>query len=587
MVVSAWAVAFVYILPYFVTILFIYYKSRTSKVSPNVLTGGIGGIDENKEDGMVVVGHRKQSSGKVRRSHVQGGLERVHDTEEELEEEENDAQLHRRQSSGTVDLTKLHDITHTSTWQGAPSSKWESCIAFVHSCDTGLHLGLLTNLIENSNRGNEWDLTQQYLIVGILILVFYRVSSFLVLWFYFPRYSYTKTASGNRALLSAAIAQGGPSIHLNRLGAANTLLYKSEPSCVSCINYCWLQLIFDAGYLLELAPWLFNWDYTRILVPEFAWFCKVRSLTESFPFCLFAVTFLMYGENSSFDNDVQHFALLSLFVSVLSILLSLSLYDTTCLALDSFHSHVFVRFANHCYRLFQVVSRVLVLAFFIALFPWWVLFLVILIPLVANSGPFKLGRTDNEPYNFIYQSLLAFPDYSSPFGRIASRDNFLNRLNRLHYFVLVILGSPLIFVRMFVEFFAGKFLHMNKSFFSTNKQTNKQTNNNNTIQYNTILQTLNHANIFGQSGGVRVIFLELIFIGIELYGTGKLHKASVNVQSSFTIASYWIAVMSTWMFLIAFYPIRHEFVKDSLADETKALAASKAGKAVFVQVNRY
>ncbi|ETO31754.1 hypothetical protein RFI_05366, partial [Reticulomyxa filosa] len=614
---SSWVVAFLYILAYLLVIVYIFWKSRTFKTDGIVV---LPSVNENKDDEVTVVTGNKRSVTNQRISNANN-----------IDDEVN---LQGRRSSGTVDLTKLHNITHTSTWQGAPSSLWHSLIAFVHSCDTGLHLGkwtsiatILTNLVNLKKKGinfkkkkkkgliaslieesKEWNLAQQYLLAALCIWIFYRVSSFVMIWVYLPRYSYTKTVSGNRALLSNAIALSGPTVNLSGITSAHAMHYKSDHACWSYLNYCWLQLLFDAGYLLELAPWLFNWDYTRILVPEFAWFCKVRSLTESFPFSLLVVTFLMYRENTQlFRSDLHVLAALSLCVSLLAIILTLLLYDETALTLDSGESYWKIRSCNLLYRLFQVVSRVLILAFFIALFPWWALFLIILIPLVANFRPFKLGRTDNEVYNFIYQSLLAFPDYSSPFGRISLRENFLTRLGPFHFAILSILGSPLMFIRFFVECFANKFLQMNRMIgwdISINVShiylfiyiqiyiyiyiyiylfTLYVVNDNVSLyvchEYASFVISTYTVSRFVES------IFELIFIGVELYGTGRLHKASVDVRSNFAITSYWIALLSTFLFLITFVPIRYEFVKDNTADETRALAASQAGKAAFVQTN--
>ena len=66
------------------------------------------------------------------------------------------------------------------------------------------------------------------------------------------------------------------------------------------------------------------------------------------------------------------------------------------------------------------------------------LFAILLIPIIAYSGPYQLGNSDAEPLNLIFQSLLVFPDYSAPFGKIPDTETYLNNIHRLHLLVIII-----------------------------------------------------------------------------------------------------------------------------------------------------
>ena len=133
-----------------------------------------------------------------------------------------------------------------------------------------------------------WDLQEQYLIICVFILLFYRVVSFVTVYISLPRYSYSKsvkqsTENDDIDLLTNDdnnIELGDPSnngtnrnsISLNRKASTDIINQQQKRSCLS---YCWLQFFLDGGYIMELAPWLWNWEQTKIILPEFAWFSKV------------------------------------------------------------------------------------------------------------------------------------------------------------------------------------------------------------------------------------------------------------------------------------------------------------------------
>ena len=139
-----------------------------------------------------------------------------------------------------------------------------------------------------------WNLQEQYLLICVFVIVCYRVVSFLTVYFSLPRYSYSKTVKGSAQndidILdeqngNAMNGDGGnaTSTQQNQNGHRNSISMQrrastdiiTETQSRSCLSYCWLQLLFDFGYIMELAPWLWNWEQTKIILPEFAWFSKV------------------------------------------------------------------------------------------------------------------------------------------------------------------------------------------------------------------------------------------------------------------------------------------------------------------------
>merc|ERR1719203_471662 len=219
---------------------------------------------------------------------------------------------------------------------------------------------------------------------------------------------------------------------------------------------------------MELAPWLWTWEHTKVVIPEFAWFSKMRSLLQSFPFSILMVVSLL-----SIDSVSEHihiYFIASLIISLLTIVCSLTLYDHRTLNVDE-NKNGFILICNFCYRMCSVIARIIILSFLIALFPWPLLFAILLIPIIAYSGPYQLGNSDAEPLNLIYQSLLVFPDYSAPFGKIPDSETYLNNLNRVHLFIILLFGCPLICIFIAVENSVKKLLKIDKDdMMSMNKE---------------------------------------------------------------------------------------------------------------------
>ena len=120
----------------------------------------------------------------------------------------------------------------------------------------------------------QWNLQEQYLMICIFFIFSYRIISFLIVYLSLPRYSYSKNVKKSKQLETQSdIAPiDSKQIEINQNGE---IIQQSR----SCFSYCWLQFFFDFGYIMELAPWLWNWELTKIILPEFAWFSKV-SLCE-------------------------------------------------------------------------------------------------------------------------------------------------------------------------------------------------------------------------------------------------------------------------------------------------------------------
>ncbi len=139
-----------------------------------------------------------------------------------------------------------------------------------------------------------WNLQEQYLIICALIILFYRVVSFLCVYISLPRYSYSKSIKQSQQnndivdiLRSNNDNNGQGQIDDNTQQLQTIDMSNNKRSCLS---YCWLQFFFDFGYIMELAPWLWNWEQTKIILPEFAWFSKVKT-ANYFRFDIFQTVF--------------------------------------------------------------------------------------------------------------------------------------------------------------------------------------------------------------------------------------------------------------------------------------------------------
>lgn len=455
----------------------------------------------------------------------------------------------------------------------------------------GLHFGLLLDMFENSHR---WNLAEQYLFIAVFIIIMYRFISFTSVFLYLPRYSYSRnvrtsatTLSRNQSLLNANGSKsssidsadvmsykqniGGDIEHKHAISSlsSNNAHHKHEqlqshsPSnkheeCqYSCFcSYSYLQLFFDIGYILELAPWLWNWEHSRIILPEFAWFCKMRCLLQSLPFSMLICTFLLSTNKSEMiNNDLFIYALVSFTVSILTIVLSLFLYDNH--TLNKNHEQkskiyeVFI--CNYMYRLTSVISRIIILSFMIALFPWPLLFAIVLIPIVSYSGPYQLGNTDNEPLNLFYQSLLVFPDYSSPFGKIADTENFFNKLHSIHMFIVIIFGFPLLIILICVEKLVNRMIFLKEEDPSVILVNDKE-------KYTTFRITTYTLSRFVES------LLELIIIAIELFEGREVHQRYVDYNSFIVWTLFWLALGTTLIFPLAFVKFHDQFVVDNEED---------------------
>ena len=169
------------------------------------------------------------------------------------------------QTSQTIDLQDLHILKTKSISFGNPMSLWEMFISILHCIDTGFHFGLIIDMIYNTH---SWpNIVDTYLIIALFIIIFYRIVSFLTIFIYLPRYAYTKKIDKT---INNSINTDN-----NNTNQTNTIINNSEYQ-KTCISYVWLQLLFDYGHIIELAPWLYQWHHTKIVFSEFAWFCKVN-----------------------------------------------------------------------------------------------------------------------------------------------------------------------------------------------------------------------------------------------------------------------------------------------------------------------
>ena len=102
---------------------------------------------------------------------------------------------------------------------------------------------------------SDWNLQAQYLIICLLMILFYRVVSFLTVYLSLPRYSYSKsvkqsTENDNIDVLAneeIAIELGDATSngHIQR-GIQHHLMVVNYPMIFqqnkrSCLSYCWLQ----------------------------------------------------------------------------------------------------------------------------------------------------------------------------------------------------------------------------------------------------------------------------------------------------------------------------------------------------------
>ena len=75
----------------------------------------------------------------------------------------------------------------------------------------------------------------------------------------------------------------------------------------------------------------------------------------------------------------------------------------------------------------------------------------------------RLGQFDNEPFNVMFKAFIAFPDYSTPFGRIEPSENKTNRLTKGHIIFIFLFGFPIIFIISFAQWFIDRVFKINKS----------------------------------------------------------------------------------------------------------------------------
>eukprot|EP00485_Elphidium_margaritaceum_P007570 CAMPEP_0202692052 /NCGR_PEP_ID=MMETSP1385-20130828/6543_1 /ASSEMBLY_ACC=CAM_ASM_000861 /TAXON_ID=933848 /ORGANISM="Elphidium margaritaceum" /LENGTH=1172 /DNA_ID=CAMNT_0049347525 /DNA_START=87 /DNA_END=3605 /DNA_ORIENTATION=- len=513
-----------------------------------------------------------------------------------------EATANKKPASENMDLSQLHQRNTTSSPYGAPISNYECGIAVLHSLDAGLHIGLLVEMLLDSQ---SWNLQEQYLLVCVALLVSYRVISFFTVYISLPRYSYSKHVKRSEEAAVATMLHSGTQIvssteeeaappppqnanattttttaehhdeqesngqasspqstaadNTVQLAAAASMdLYGggggSVPQSRSCLSYSWLQLLFDFGYVMELAPWLWNWEYTKIILPEFAWFSKMRTLFQSFPFAILMVVSLLSIDN--INQHIHYYFIATLFVSVLTIVLSLTLYDHRTLNIErdttnsnySSSSNTILYVCNFCYRVFSTVARIIILAFLLSFLPWYFLFLIVAIPIIAYSGPYALGNSDAEPLNLLFQSLLVFPDYSAPFGKIADSETYLNRINKLHLVLICTLGLPLIVIFILVEKLVHKLVGIDNEVITMNKD-----------KYASFRITTYTLSRFVESA------IELIVIAAQLYSPFFASHLLVR-DVALVYALFWTAVVFTVLAPIPFMKLYDEFVVDNEED---------------------
>eukprot|EP01084_Bolivina_argentea_P306395 529457_1 len=240
----------------------------------------------------------------------------------------------------------------------------------------------------------------------------------------------------------------------------------------------------------------------------------------------------------------------SLFVSLLTIVFSLTLYDHRTLNRDiedTIGCYI-LYICNFFYRFLSVTARIIILSFLIALFPWYLLFAILLIPIIAYSGPYQLGNSDAEPLNLIYQSLLVFPDYSAPFGKISETETYLNNIHRIHLFIIIIFGAPLIIIFIIVEKIVNKILKIDSETISMNKD-----------KYASFRITTYTLSRFVEST------IELLIISAELFS--PLFEAKLFISDWILVdALFWTSVILTILAPIPFFKFYDDFVVDNEED---------------------
>ena len=179
-------------------------------------------------------------------------------------------------------------------------------------------MGLLVEMIRDSQG---WNLQEQYLLICVFILLFYRIVSFFTVYISLPRYSYSKNVkqsaqqNNNTDIgLDDLENNNGTTItdnntNDNKLNGRRNSVTSTEilqqQSGRSCLSYCWLQFFFDFGYVMELAPWLWNWEQTKIILPEFAWFSKVYILY------IYIYSLFVYTQNRIKNSDENIITIIS------------------------------------------------------------------------------------------------------------------------------------------------------------------------------------------------------------------------------------------------------------------------------------
>ena len=100
-------------------------------------------------------------------------------------------------------------------------------------------------------------------------------------------------------------------------------------------------------------------------------YIQMRTLLQSFPFAILMVVSLLSIDNVS--EQIHIYFIVSVFVSLITIVLSLTLYDHRTLNRDLEEKipTLILYFCNFMYRLFSTIARVVILSFLIALFPWY------------------------------------------------------------------------------------------------------------------------------------------------------------------------------------------------------------------------
>lgn len=274
----------------------------------------------------------------------------------------------------------------------------------------------------------------------------------------------------------------------------------------------------------------------------------MRTLLQSFPFAVLMVVSLLAIDNVS--EHIHFYFICSLVVSLLTIVLSLTLYDERTLEIQDLDkcSKYTVFGCNFVYRLSSAFSRILILSFLIAMFPAYCLILILLIPIVAYSGQYQLANMDAEPLNLVYQSLLVFPDYSVPFGKVAQSECYLNRIRREHLVIIIIFGAPLVIIYLIVESLCKRVLEMDSEAVAGNGP-----------KYATFRITAYTLSRFVES------IIELLIIAAELYHPAFESQLLIK-DVSLVHSLFWIAVALSVFAPIPMAKLYDLFVVDNEED---------------------